>query len=74
MEQEFNLFCWPGQYVVVEFLFALYFYEFASKLQVRLSWHLILDEEIEGTWSSITSEETFREVYQNIPYPNPIRL
>ena len=34
----------------------------------------ILDKEIEGTLSSIIKEETFRKIYQNISYPNPIRL
>ena len=34
----------------------------------------ILDEEIEGILSSIIKEETFRKIYQNISYPNPIRL
>ena len=34
----------------------------------------ILDEEVGGTLSAITKEETFRKFYQNISYPNPIRL
>ena len=35
---------------------------------------LIFDGKVEETWSSITKETTFRKYYQNIPYPNPIRL